>query len=269
MDVLRRNNVTVSGSGPPVVFAHGFGCDQLVWHRVAPQFEDSHTVVLFDYVGAGGSEREAYSSERYATLDGYADDVLEVCDALGLERTAIVGHSVSGTICGIAAARRPSRFDRIVMVAPSPRFEDDPPDYRTGFSRDDLEGLLRLMDANFMGWATALAQMAVAPEVLSRELRESFCSADPLFLREFARATFLSDHREVLARIDPPTLVLQCAMDDLVPVSVGRYIVEELPAGIFQLLDIPGHMPHMSHPHAVVDAIRRFLDAPHEDLVAP
>lgn len=257
-DVRARNNVQVTGKGPPLVFAHGFGCDQNVWRRVAPRFEASHTVVCFDYVGAGKADRSAYDSERYGSLRGYARDVTEVCEALGIQGAVLVGHSVSSMIGAWAAVDAPHLFDRIVMLAPSPCFIDGP-GYRGGFERKDVEQLLDLMDANFMGWATALSQMALHPPDLARELRESFCISDPRILREFARVTFLSDQREVLPKVPVPCLVVQCSRDDLVPISVGEYTADQLRYGAYRLIEVPGHMPHMSHPDEVETVIRDYL----------
>lgn len=257
--IVERNHVTVAGSGPPVVFAHGFGCDQTVWRRVAPAFVADHTVVLFDHVGAGRSDRSAYDPARYATLDGYARDLLEVCDVLGLDQPAFVGHSVGTMIGAVAAASAPGRFSRLVLLAPSPRFLDDPPDYVGGFQRDDIEQLLSLMDANFTGWATSLSQMAAGVDHLAQELRQSFCASDPRILREFARIAFLGDHRAVLPRVTTPSLVVQCTRDDLAPVCVGEYVARRLQRGTLALLDAPGHLPHLSHPEEVLALARGWL----------
>lgn len=114
MSVLLRNNVTVSGdpSGPPMLFAHGFGCDQNMWRLVAQAFEATHRVVPFDQVGFGASDHDAWSSERYATLDGYAEDVLDICRALELEDIVFVGHSVSAMIGVIVANAEPPAASR-------------------------------------------------------------------------------------------------------------------------------------------------------------
>ncbi|MEZ4237028.1 MAG: alpha/beta hydrolase [Myxococcota bacterium] len=259
--VLERNHVVVTGHGPPLIFAHGFGCDQTVWDRLAPAFEADHTVVRFDYVGAGKSDAAAYTTERYRTADGYVLDLLEVCHALGLRRPTLVGHSVSGMVGALATIAEPDLFDRLVMLAPSPRFVDDPP-YRGGFQLADIEGLLQLLDANFLGWSAAVSRMALPGTELAGELEQGFSAIDPSILREFARVAFLSDHRGALPRVPVPCLVVQCSRDDLVPVDVGEYVVDRLPHGRWCLLDIPGHMPHMTHPDEVRTAIRSFLSEP-------
>src|SRR4051794_25172257 len=118
MSALARNNVRVSGrpDGRPLVFAHGFGCDQNMWRFVAPAFEGDHRTVLFDHVGAGGSDLSAYDAERYGSLEGYADDVIEICRELQLTDAVFVGHSVSAMIGVLAAARAPEAIGALVLV---------------------------------------------------------------------------------------------------------------------------------------------------------
>ena len=265
LDVLRRNNVKVSGRGTqPMVFAHGFGCDQNMWRFVAPAFEADYRVVLFDYVGSGKSDLRAYDPGRYSTLDGYASDVLEVCAALRLRDVVFVGHSVSGVVGMLASIEEPHLFSRLVLVGPSPCYIDDPPFYRGGFERADIEGLLELMEHNYIGWANFLAPVvAKNPErpELARELEESFCSTDPRVARRFAEATFLSDNRADLPNVRVPSLILQCSDDMVAPLEVGEYLHRELPGSTLRVMKATGHCPHMSHPEETVQLMREYLRA--------
>ncbi len=262
-DVLTRNHVRVSGRGTqPMVFAHGFGCDQGMWRLVAPAFERDHRVVLFDYVGAGRSDRAAYDPTRYATLDGYAQDVLDVVDALDLTDVVFVGHSVSAMVGVLAANRAPERFAHLILVAPSPRYLNDPPSYVGGFERGDVEALLEMMDRNYLGWAQELAPAIMnrpdKPE-LGGELTASFCSTDPVVARQFAKATFLADNRADLAAVRVPSLILQCSDDLLAPRSVGEYVHGALPGSTLRVLAATGHCPHLSAPDETVACIREYL----------
>jgi sigma-B regulation protein RsbQ len=265
VDVIARNNVTVSGrpGGPPLVFAHGFGCDQGMWRYVAPAFADSHRVVLFDHVGAGGSDLSAWDPLRYRRLDGYAGDVVEIVEALDLPPVVFVGHSVSAMIGVLAAVRRPELFDRLVLVGPSPRYIDDD-GYRGGFSKEEIDELLETMDGNYLGWSQHIAPVIMGvpqrPE-LGEELTNSFCRSDPAIARHFARTTFLSDNREDLERVDTPALVVQCREDVIAPLEVGRYVHEHLRGSEFTLLDATGHCPNLSAPQQLVDAMDRYLAA--------
>jgi sigma-B regulation protein RsbQ len=265
VDPLRRNNVVVRGraDGPPMVFAHGFGCDQGMWRYVAPAFETSHRVVLFDHVGAGGSDLSAYDPARYSRLEGYADDVLEVLEALDVAPVVFVGHSVSAMIGALAAIRRPDLFDRLVLVGPSPRYVDDD-GYRGGFSAEEIDELLETMDGNYLGWSRHIAPVIMGrpdrPE-LGAELAGSFCRSDPVIARRFARTTFLSDNRRDLPRVPTAALVVQCRDDVIAPLEVGSYVHEHLPRSDLVVLDATGHCPNLSAPDELVDAMKTYLRA--------
>ncbi len=263
MGVVERHNVVVSGpaDGQPMVFAHGFGCDQNMWRYVAPRFEPRFKVVLFDHVGAGRADPAAYDVERYGSLDGYADDVLEICRELGLDDVIFVGHSVSSMIGVLAAIKEPSRFAKLVLVGPSPRYIDED-GYTGGFAESDILELLDSLESNYLGWSSAMAPVIVGnpdrPE-LGEELSASFCRADPEIARAFARVTFLGDNRADLGKVDTPTLVLQCTDDVIAPVSVGAYVHEAIRDSQLVLLRATGHCPNLSAPDETADAIDAFV----------
>lgn len=264
MDALRRNNVTTGGveDGRPLLFVHGFGCDQHMWRFVTPPFADRHRLVLLDLVGAGQSDLSAYDPDRYATLDGYATDLLEVMDAMDLRDVVLVGHSVSAMIGVLAAVRAHGRITGLVLVAPSPRYIDDDDGYVGGFSESDIAGLLDSLDSNYLGWSQAMAPVIAGNEdrpELGAELTSSFCRTDPEIQKRFARATFLSDHREVLSQVSVPTLVLQCSDDPIAPTSVGRYVHEQIARSQLVLMRASGHCPNLSAPQETAAAIAAFL----------
>ncbi|GAA3648185.1 sigma-B regulation protein RsbQ [Lentzea atacamensis] len=264
VDVLRRNNVVVTGNetGPAVLLAHGFGCDQNLWRRIVPDLAERCRVVLFDHTGCGRSDVSAWSAERYSGLDGYADDVLEICSALDLRDVVLVGHSVSAMIAVLAANREPERFAQLVLLTPSPCYVDDD-DYRGGFSREDVDELLAALESNYLGWSAAMAPVIVdnpdRPE-LAEELKNSFCRTDPAIARVFARATFLSDNRTDLARVTVPTLVIQCAVDAIAPPEVGQYTHEQIAGSELVTLNATGHCPQLSAPEITAKAILEFVD---------
>ncbi|WP_345771626.1 alpha/beta fold hydrolase [Geodermatophilus sabuli] len=263
MSVVLRNRVRSIGvaEGRPMVFAHGFGCDQEMWRFVAPEFAVDHRVVLFDHVGSGQSDLSAYDPEKYGSLDGYAADVVEICRELDLRDVVFVGHSVSAMIGVLAVQQAPELFGALVMVGPSPRYVDDG-DYTGGFSRADIAGLLEQLDSNHLGWSAAMAPVIMGnperPE-LAAELTNSFCRTDPDIARQFARVTFLSDNRADLPGISVPTLVLQCTADAIAPEVVGRYVHEHVPGSVFTQLAATGHCPNLSAPEETAAAIRAFL----------
>jgi sigma-B regulation protein RsbQ len=263
MDVLRRNNVAVTGNpeGRAVVLAHGFGCDQNMWRLTVPALVPEYRVVLFDYVGSGRSDPSAFDESRYSSLDGYADDVVEVCDALDLDDAVFVGHSVSAMIGVLAAQKAPERIGALVLVAPSPCYIDDGA-YHGGFSVEDIDELLSSLESNYLGWSAAMAPVIMGtpdrPE-LGEELTNSFCAADPAMARVFARTTFLSDSRADLATVRVPTLILESAEDVIAPRQVGAYVQAAVDGSTLVTLDSTGHCPHLSAPEATNEAITEFL----------
>ncbi len=262
MEVLRRHNVKVSGRGDrAMMFAHGFGCDHNMWRFVAPHFEDRFRVVLFDHIGAGGSDLSAYDPLKYASLAGYAEDVVEIARALDIEGGVFVGHSVSAMIGVLAAKAAPNLFDDLVLVGPSPRYIDDT-DYVGGFGESQIHELLDFLDSNHMGWSHAMAPAIMGnpdrPE-LGEELTNSFCRTDPDIARRFARATFLSDNRADLEGLTTRTLVLQCAEDVIAPREVGEYVHRMLPNSQLVIMKATGHCPNLSAPQETVAAIEAFV----------
>lgn len=261
--VAERNSVTVGGvpSGRPLLFAHGFGCDQAMWRFVAPDFAVDHCVVLFDHVGSGRSDLSAYDPDKYGSLRGYAGDVVDICRELQLRDVVFVGHSVSAMIGVLALQQAPEIFGALVMIGPNPRYVDDG-DYVGGFSRDDIVGLLDALDSNHLGWSAQMAPVIVGnpdrPE-LAEELTNSFCGTDPDIARQFARVTFLSDNRADLPGVAVPTLVLQCSQDVIAPDVVGEYVHRQIPGSVLTRLAATGHVPHLSAPEETTAAIRAFL----------
>jgi sigma-B regulation protein RsbQ len=262
VDVYARNNVRVVGNqnGPTVVLAHGFGCDQNLWRLVTQRLAPEFRIVLFDHVGAGASDPSAWTAARYSSLDGYASDVLDIVAELDLHDVAFVGHSVAAMIGVLAVAADPSRFAKLILLTPSPRYLDDD-GYRGGFSRADVDDLLESLEANYLGWSRAMAPNIMGtpdrPE-LGDELTDSFCRTDPAKALVFARTTFLSDNRADLRRVSVPTLVIECAHDTLAPREVGAYVHGQIPGSRLVTLDATGHCPHLSAPEDTAEAIATF-----------
>jgi sigma-B regulation protein RsbQ len=260
--VLTSHNVRTSGKGrTPMLFAHGFGCDQNMWRFVTPAFEQDYRVILFDYLGHGQSDASKYDPARYATLDGYASDVLEICAALDIHHGVFVGHSVSAMIGALAAIREPDRFDQLIMIGPSPRYIDGD-GYVGGFARGEIEELLESLESNYLGWSSTMAPVIMGqpdrPQ-LGQELTNSFCRTDPAIAKQFARTTFLSDNRADLPRVPARTLVLQCSRDVIAPDRVGEYVHSRLPNSVLVRMRATGHCPNLSAPDETIAAMKAFL----------
>jgi sigma-B regulation protein RsbQ len=262
MSVLLRNNVKVSGSGTtPIVFAHGYGCDQNMWRLVTPAFEKKYKLVLYDHVGAGKSDLSAFQPGKYSRLDGYAQDLIEICDELGLQQIIFVGHSVAAMVGVLAAIERPKLFKKLVLIGPSPCYINDG-DYIGGFARQDIDGLLEFLDSNHLGWSNTMAPVIMGnpdrPE-LAEELANSFCRTDPEIAKHFARVTFLSDNRADLPKVKVPSVVLQCSQDVIAPTEVGHYVRGHLTNSSLIQLKATGHCPQLSAPQETIEAMIGWL----------
>jgi sigma-B regulation protein RsbQ len=263
--VLKRNNVKVLGQGhQPMIFAHGYGCDQNMWRFITPAFEDRYQIVLFDHVGHGQSDAAAFDLSKYGSLQGYAEDVLAICRELDLNDVIFVGHSVSAMIGALAAIKEPERFERLVLIGPSPRYINDG-EYIGGFQQEDIEGLLDFLDSNHLGWSGTMAPVIMGnpdrPE-LGEELTNSFCRTDPEIAKHFARVTFLSDNRADLPSVKTKALILQCSQDAIAPEAVGYYMHQNLEGSQFVQLGATGHCPNLSAPEETIAAMEAFLRDP-------
>ena len=262
MDILVRNNVVVSGIGAQVImFAHGFGCDQNMWRYVVPAFEENYKVVLFDHVGAGRSDLSAFEPKKYEQLEGYAQDIIEIATAQKLHDVIFVGHSVSALLGIIASLNSPDLFKSLILVGPSPSYINEG-DYVGGFTRPQIEELLESLDQNHLGWSMAMAPVIMGNpdrKELSDELANSFCRTDPAIARHFARTTFLTDKRELLAKVNIPTLILQCSNDVIAPQSVGEYVHQQIQDSTLVLMQATGHCPNLSAPDETIAAIKKYL----------
>ena len=259
---IKRNNVKISGRGTkPMMFAHGFGCDQNSWQFITDAFADDYKIILFDYVGAGNSDISAFDPAKYSSLKGYAEDVLDICEELDLRDVIFVGHSVSSMIGILAANKKPEYFDKLILIGPSPRYLNDE-GYVGGFERKDLEDLFEFMDSNYLGWSSTMAPAIMGnpgrPD-LGQFLTTSFCTTDPDIARSFARATFFSDNREDLKNVSTPSLTLQCSHDIIAPEQVGEFVQQHTPANTLYMMEATGHCPHISAPEETIKAIKEFL----------
>ncbi len=263
MNVIKRNNVEVFGEGRRVLlFAHGFGADQNCWRLVSREFLKDYRVVLFDHVGFGGSDRLAHTYERHGSLDGYAQDVLEVVDAFGPGPVTFVGHSIGGVLGLLASIDRPASFERLVLVNSSPHFIDEPPDYVGGFSRAQMNAVLGGMETDYVGWARNMAPLAIGADndpALIRSFGQGLHSLDPMIARRFGRLVFFVDCRARLAQVSVPALIVQSTRDDFAPREVGRYLHAQLRGSTLLEIEASGHFPQLTSPEQLVAALRDQL----------
>lgn len=261
-DVIKRNNVTIHGEGTQVMLmAHGYGCDQNMWRFITPAFSSKYKIILFDHVGSGKSDISAYDYKKYASLQGYADDIIEICESLNLKNVILMGHSVASMMGLLAANKAPHLFDALIMIGPSPCYINDEV-YYGGFDKTDIHELLESLDSNYLGWSSAIAPVIMGnadKPALSEELANSFCQNNPEIAKHFAKVTFLGDNRKDLSKLTTSTLILQCTSDVIAPEAVGKYLNEQLQNSTFVVMEATGHCPHMSAPEETVELVTTFL----------
>lgn len=261
-DVTFRNNVNRFGSGEQtLLFAHGYGCDQTMWRYVTPAFEQEYEIVLFDHVGSGNSDLNSYDFDKYNSLNGYASDIIELCDELNLDNVTLVAHSVSTMIAVLTANYAPNIFRNLLLIGPSPRYINDD-EYYGGFSKQDIDELIETLESNFLGWSEYITPVIAGdpsqPEVTD-ELYDSFCKMNPGIAQHFAKVTFLGDNRDDLPDVTVPSLIIQSHPDAVAPVEVGEYVHKRIPDSSYVQLNTPGHCPHLSAPEQTIKAMKNFL----------
>jgi sigma-B regulation protein RsbQ len=261
-NLVAKNNITIQGTGSKSMFlVHGYGCDQNMWKFITPQFKEDYRIILIDLVGSGKSDENAYDYDKYSSLEGYADDIIEICDALNLKDICFVGHSVGAIIGLLAAVKRPALFEKLIMIGPSPRYINDAV-YFGGFSQNDIDDLMETLDSNYLGWSSAMAPVIMGnpdrPE-LAAELEESFCQNNPEIAKHFAKVTFQGDNRSDLNKLTTDTLIIQSMEDAIASVKVGRYVHENIANSKFVILETTGHCPHLSDPNQTIEAIKKYL----------
>lgn len=265
MEILKRNNVKVIGNGDQMIIcAHGFGCEQSMWQYISPSFIENYRLVLFDYVGAGHSDLEAYDFEKYSTLDGYKQDILDLVDELHIKNSIFFGHSISSMVGMLAAIERPEAFEKLIMIGPSPCYLNKEDGFKGGFEESEIQELLEMMEINFTGWASYMAPTAMGAEAskyLVDEMEDTFVSTNPRIAREFAEVTFYSDYRHRLNELKTPTLIIQCAEDSIVPVHIGHYLQDHIVGSHLEILPSKGHAPHISHPNETVSLIKSYIES--------
>lgn len=262
-NILKRNNVNIVGEGQKtIVFGHGFACDQTIWNSILPYFKKDYRIVLYDYVGSGKSDITAFDKNRYNTLHGYSKDLLEILEALNLDKIIFVGHSVSAMIGLLASIKKPELFEAMILIGSSARYLNDEPNYHGGFDERDVQELIEMMEMNFTGWATAAAAIFMNnPDrhSLTENLIKTYTDENPVIMKNFAEATFLSDHRQDLPLVTVPSFIMQCSEDSVVPLQAAQYLQEHLPNNRFVLMNSTGHYPHLSNPEETIMLIKNYI----------
>jgi sigma-B regulation protein RsbQ len=265
VDITQKNNVRISGNkhaDQTIVFGHGFGTDQISFAEVVKGFENDYRILLYDNVGGGKSDIDAFSTVRYSTLNGYVTDLLDICMEYQLENIIYVGHSVNGMVSLLSSIKAPRHFSKLVLLGASPRYLNDMPDYIGGFDQPSLDALYETMDSNYYAWVSGFSKLVMdnpdRPE-LAAQFSATLSAVRPDIALSVAKVIFQSDHRADLPKVNIPTLILQTAEDIAVPQDVAAYLHRSIAGSELKTIATKGHFPQISAPHLVIDAICSFI----------
>jgi pimeloyl-ACP methyl ester carboxylesterase len=266
----------VVGDGPlELVLVHGWvqsfdpGWDIEPIARFYRRLASFSRLILFDKRGTGLSDR--VPPDDLPTLETRMDDMRAVMDAVGVERTAVLGHSEGGAMCALFAATYPERTQALVMSGSAARTRWAP-DYPIGATDEEIDELERsILDH----WGSDLIRMLLqqmAPsiaddeELVQAHTRAALRAASPAAAAALTRMSAAIDIRHVLPAIRVPTLVLHRA--DEILAEASRYVGERIPGA--KVVELPGneHMPWLGDQDGPLDEIEEFLTGvrPHPAL---
>jgi sigma-B regulation protein RsbQ len=256
--VRDRLHITESGDGErALVLANGFGTTQSVWASITPWLEERFRVIRFDWP----VEPQHYDHTRYGEIDAYAEDLLGVIVEMAASPCVLIGHSMSGMISMLAGSAKPSAFERIVMINPSPRYINDE-GYVGGFSPEEVSTLIGSLSRNYFGWVAGFAPSAAGPEVERWQIEEfvrGLRAMRPDVAMSMATTLFGSDLRQRLSRFTVPTAIIQSTHDPIVPVDVSRFLHQQWPNSRVLLMEMEGHLPHLTHAPLLLEALDQIL----------
>lgn len=264
---LSRFNLTLAGNpdaAKTLVFVNGLGTDQSVWQQITPDFRDDYRLVLFDNVGSVESNQNAFraSPTRYLNVSGYADDLLEIGSALKLGKdTTVIGHSLGALAGLLASIQRPTQFSRLVLLGASPRYANSD-GYEGGFSKNDIREAYKYLESDYSSWTKTVSEAAMGnPERphLSRSFATTMACVPKDLMLTVLCSVLQTDHRADLAKVGVPVLLIQSQNDFFVPPAVAQYLHANIRNSRLALIDASGHLPHVSAPERVVEAMRDFL----------
>lgn len=258
----KRFHLRRVGEGKKLLFfIHGFASNQKSWQWIEEDLKKDYQLLFMDLAGAGESDPQYYTPERYDSLNGYVEDVLEVLSAYELQEVILIGHSVGGLIALLAGDKARHCVQQVFMIGTSPRYLNDQ-EYFGGFTEEEVYQVLHLMEENFLGWASYTSKIALPPELSASghdHVEKSFAKSRSQVTHQFLKLTLLMDHRALLKEVQVPTVILQCAKDSFVPLAAAKYLEAQIHGSILHILSAKGHYPQVSHPEETIEAIRRHI----------
>jgi len=229
---------------------------------VRTAFEKDYRIVLYDNIGASHSDLSFYEPEKYQNLNGYVQDLLEICDELHLQNSIFIGHSVSGMVGLLASLERPELFSKLVLIGVSPRYLNDE-GYMGGFNQTDLDEVYRNIKFNYEEWAKGFSVMAMRNEdrpMFAESFFFGLLTLRPDIAYALISAIFQYDYRWALPAVEHPVLIIQAENDIAVPLGATEYLHQNVKNSTLNYIKAEGHFPHITQSAEVSEAIASFLE---------
>ena len=237
--------------GPAVVLVHGWPDSWFSWSRVLADLDPRLRAVAYSQRGFGESDHPAAGY----TLDRFADDLLGLCDALGLERAHLVGHSFGSFVVRRVAEQHPDRVDRMVLVGSGDRLGDRPAEeVRTAIA--DLPD--EVPEDFAREFAASTVHRPVAPDFFDALVAESRRVPGWVY-RDAWEVLAAADDRDRLQAVTAPTLVLWGDSDTLFDRGQQDRLLAALPDARLRVYVDPGHCPNWERPQDVAADLNAFL----------
>lgn len=243
-----------SGSGPSVVLIHGLGTTSDVWYSLRNVLESDFHVITYDRSGCGLSPRRSANF----SIDAWVDELVELLDQLGVDQTAVIGHSLGSTIAQRFAARYPSLTRALVLVGGEAVLTSEGRDVLTERSALIREfGLVAAADAWLAG--SLSEDTRAANPALTGLLRAMFLANDADSYIAQAETLRDADVETSDAQILCPTLLIVGDEDHVTPVSWQQQIAAAIPGSRVSIIPGTAHMTMLEAPEAVGSEVLTFL----------
>jgi 3-oxoadipate enol-lactonase len=252
------------GEGPPLVLVMGIGYDSWLWTlEQVPFLSTQFQVILVDNRDAGRSSK----ARQPYTIADMADDLAGLLDALGIQRSHLLGLSMGGMIAQEFALRHGDRLDRLVLTgtgAAPARSAVDPIQIWSWVKANDATGDVFGGQQFVSLFSTAFLRNHQAVRDTAELLASNLYPMNPEAYRRQADAYRQFDALDRLAAITAPTLVVVGEQDLLTPPWIAREVAEAIPGARFEVIrgDGSSHLVPIECPNEFNRLVLNFLSAP-------
>ncbi len=265
MDVMKINGAHIAyrhrpGLGRTVVFANALGSDQSIWDKVIAALPKGLGVVTYDLRGHGHSTGQADS------IEGLADDVSQLVDALGITNVLFCGVSIGGMIGQVLAAQRADVIQGVILCNTAPKIGTSQrwSDRIAAVQQDGMPSCAATIVNNWFGpsYAAQTDRMALHEAMVGRTSPDAYIAACGA-IRDADLAGFAQ-------KITVPSLCIGGAHDASVPPAAVQDLAHLIPGAEVKIHSDLGHVPCLEMPDQLATWIADFeAGIPHPQPAGP